>query len=153
MPATSFGLFIKHAWTLSLYTWWEVIWDNKVVFFCFLNSPMGNKPCLKWMFSFCTFKTRLDHITHTHTDSCQCHTFSLYMGFFIVNTTHKALAICMFCQIVYSFTPMMFSYILFHSIIKWILWIYDDFSSKKNQYTLTVNSCTIFFYFLSNLCV
>lgn len=115
----------------------------------FLPSKLTHtKPCLNWMFSFCTLKTRPASSYDTHTDSRQRHTLSLYMGFFIVNTTHHTkhlqyvsvtnnVLCCTNDVFLYSFPR----YTQMNSMNIW--WF---FSKQKNRYTLTVISCTSFFF-------
>lgn len=93
----------------------------------------------------------LQHITHM--DSRQCHTFSLYMGFFIVDTQHKALAICIcsITNILYRTNDVfLYSFSQYNEMNSMNIWW---FFPKKNQSTLTVNLCTRFFFsYLISVC-
>lgn len=143
-------------------------WDNfwSCIFFFFAFWALTHTLSHVWTeCSLCTFKTRPASSYYTlkqlsdwqDTDK----TPSLYMGFFITNTTRytKQLQyVSVLSQMVYSndVAPMMFCYILFHNIIKWILWIYDDFSHRRRidaHWLLTPVPCFFLLLFLSDLCV
>lgn len=121
--------------------------------FCLLDLT-HNKPCLNWMFSFCTFKTACISILHPQ-DSCS-DTESTRDLWSTLHTSQSTCNMYLLCHTnVYSIAPMMFSYILFHDIIKWILSIYDDFSqmSRIDAHWLLTPVLFFLFFFSYLICV
>lgn len=101
------------------------------------------------MFSLCTFKTRPASSYYTQTV-----VGVTLFRFFIVDTPHKALAICI-CPITNTILyctndVFLYSFPQYNEMNSMNIWW---FFSKKNRYTLTVNSCTSFFFsYLISVC-
>lgn len=109
----------------------------KVIFvlflFVFLPSELSHtKPCLNWMFSFCTCKLGLLH-HNTHKQLSVSNTeFIQWQNKSTLHTRIQSTCnMYLLCHSILYLHQWSFCYILFHDIIKWILWLYDDFSPRR----------------------
>lgn len=95
------------------------------------------------------------YCTHTHRQLSVSH-FPSKHGILCSHDAQSTCNMYVLSQMVYSFSPV-FCYVLFHSVIKWILWICDGFSQRRinTHWLLTpVTSFVLFFVFLrQSLCV
>lgn len=139
MSTHSFEVYIKVCVLSHCMTWWEAIRDN---FWSLLNTHIPSHVWTECSTSAHVKQSLLHHITHS--DRCQSHTFSLYMGFFIVNTENLQYVCSVTNNILCRTNDVfLYSFSWYNQMNSMNIWWF--FLKKKNRYTLTVNSCTSFF--------
>lgn len=116
--------------------------------------PVGpyNTPSHVWTeCSFCTFPMACFFITHTVTVSVT-HTHWVHPGSFIYTKHHTTHSQYVSQNVYFCCTNDVFfcSFPQYYQINSINIWWF--LSAERNRCTLTVNSCTVFF-FLSDLCV